>query len=121
VLYEPTETWAEIDLLEADYQLPAVSGVYVVFSETGDCLYVGQAVNLKTRFSTGHNQLLNMLRNGALTLRYFPTDRFSDLELHLIMAMAPKLNKANTSKVQQKKYYQQYGYTPFVFRAADWG
>lgn len=79
----------------AEY-LPKSAGVYVVTKEQPESapviLYVGQSVNLHRRWTIGHHMALEVMRNGATTIRFLRTDRYDELEKRLIWHFRPQLN-----------------------------
>lgn len=71
---DPTKNWAYVDFYYADLHLPECSGVYAVFAARAGrdiCIYVGQSVNMRSRWSK-HHKTLACLREGADFIRYLP-------------------------------------------------
>jgi len=68
------------------------SGVYVLYAENGECLYVGSSINMSRRVSS-HN-----LRKIIAKAEYFPCPReeLRDREQEKIISMRPKLNTAKS-------------------------
>lgn len=115
--YDPTETWNYIPFEQADLDLPANPGVYVVVAVKA--VYVGESVNMRNRWKR-HSMTMPCLRYGAHTIYYFETARHCELERHIIHALNPVLNSRNNSEQASKNYIYEYGTTPFIFRSSEW-
>ena len=94
--HDPTQEWEFVPFLGADIYLPPEQGVYVVCSFEDDSfeefIYVGRSHNLRKRWREGHHQALPCCRYNATHIRYFLTDKTSELELKLIYHYEPPLN-----------------------------
>ena len=117
--YCPTETWKQISFTDLDLLLPKKAGVYVIFDENHSPLYVGESSNLNNRW-LNHNNWFVVLRAGAEYCRYFVTDKYKELERHLIVSLSPSLNRKYNTDVARDKYIKEFGYTPFIFRSREW-
>ena len=74
-------------------KLPNESGVYFVWSENNECLYIGSSVNLKIRW-TGHHLkkgLKERYNNYYITYLLFPNDIIRDKEKEFIKSHNPIL------------------------------
>tara|TARA_R100001224_G_scaffold95965_1_gene65685 strand:- start:499 stop:798 length:300 start_codon:yes stop_codon:yes gene_type:complete len=95
---DPTKNWAYVDFYYADIHLPETSGIYAVFAARAGrdiCIYVGQSINLKNRWSK-HERTLACLREGADFIRFQPTqqEHLNEQELKYIHHFEPVLNRA---------------------------
>ena len=81
-------------------RLPSRPGVYRMFDEKGDCLYVGKARNLKNRVSNyargqGHNNRIALMISQTRNMEFVVTASEAEallLEANLIKKLKPKFN-----------------------------
>ena len=81
-------------------RLPLKPGVYRMFDEKGDCLYVGKARNLKNRVSNyargvGHNHRIALMISLTTHMEFVVTASEAEallLEANLIKRLKPKFN-----------------------------
>lgn len=81
-------------------RLPLKPGVYRMFDEKGDCLYVGKARNLKNRVSNyargqGHNNRIALMISQTRNMEFVVTASEAEallLEANLIKKLKPKFN-----------------------------
>ena len=81
-------------------RLPSKPGVYRMFDEKGDCLYVGKARNLKNRVSNyargqGHNNRIGLMISLTRNMEFVVTASEAEallLEANLIKKLKPKFN-----------------------------
>lgn len=92
--------------------LPCIEGVYLVFTQDMKCVYVGQSVNIRKRFTAGH------LHCGKLSAMYVLGAKFfcvipcsSSIKSH-IEASAMHVFNPTLNRVPVCGYGVKYG-TPF--------
>ncbi len=81
-------------------RLPSKPGVYRMFDDKGDCLYVGKARNLKNRVSNyargqGHNNRIALMISLTCNMEFVVTASEAEallLEANLIKKLRPKFN-----------------------------
>ncbi|MEN2998316.1 MAG: excinuclease ABC subunit UvrC [Brevinematia bacterium] len=81
-------------------QIPETTGVYVMYSETGEVLYIGKSVNLKNRItsyftSKNHSRRIQNLVNKVAKIDYIVVNTESEaliLEANLIKRHKPRYN-----------------------------
>ena len=81
-------------------RLPSKPGVYRMFDDKGDCLYVGKARNLKNRVSNyargvGHNHRIALMISLTAHMEFVVTASEAEallLEANLIKKLKPKFN-----------------------------
>lgn len=78
-------------------QLPSVSAVYIVFGLDKDCLYVGKAKNLKTRWAN-HHRFGMCVENGAQIISWITAEEseLPKLEQGIMLELRPLLNGVPT-------------------------
>jgi len=84
---------------------PKAPGVYFIADAAGDILYIGQAVNLSTKFISHHYAQL-LREHAADSILWFEvTDKalLDDTEAMFIKALAPKLNITHNRYKKQAK------------------
>ena len=95
----PTITGADL-IRDFVTRLPSKPGVYRMFDDKGDCLYVGKAKNLKNRVSNyargqGHNNRIALMISLTCNMEFVVTASEAEallLEANLIKKLRPKFN-----------------------------
>ena len=85
---------ADSALLHAKSRIPSFSGIYLVFNPAG-LLYIGQAKNLRKRWSGGHHRRKQLAAFGddvSIGWFYVPLHELAHTECVLIEAWTPLLN-----------------------------
>ena len=78
--------------LNADVELPPEPGVYFVATKKGRILYIGQSMNMKDRWSSGHHRTFECLRAGAHYIHFQYTEEPYDLEQIYLEEYDPPIN-----------------------------
>lgn len=91
------KSWDFLAFKERD-NLPAVSGIYVVVDRSGNVWYVGQAVNLNSRWmGGGHHRYAQLSRSNGKRLYQihwndYPAAELNQQEQHYIGLFYPSMN-----------------------------
>jgi excinuclease UvrABC nuclease subunit len=78
-------------------QLPSVSGIYLVHSQYGEIVYIGQSTNIKNRWKSGHHKLSKIISfygsDVKITWAEVPPHRLNHAEYIAIKFYNPSLNR----------------------------
>lgn len=80
-------------------QLPAVSGVYEVWSAEGECLYVGASRNIRKRLTSYHHRSHAFTTDCVIRWQACQIGELASLEQDRIADLMPALNYANVKYV----------------------
>lgn len=97
------------DLLES---IPAVTGLYYIYKENGDLIYIGKSKNIKKRLSqhfSGTSRKSKKLQREAFTITYEETG--SELIALLKECQEIKINKPVYNRAQKKAVFPWSLYT----------
>ncbi len=91
------ENWINVDITAKHKGIVFKPGVYIFFIEDKtmkDVLYVGSTKSLYNRLTShwGHGFAKRTHSDFTITLKYFITDKFKDMEKKLIRELKPIMN-----------------------------
>lgn len=74
--------------------LPSEAGVYGVFDDDAECLYIGASLDLKKRFGSYHHKMPEFIQNKASIIKYILCyqEELYELEHNFIVRFKPNLN-----------------------------
>jgi hypothetical protein len=88
--------WECCELADRKRELPKQPGVYAVMNSRGNIFYIGRAVNLRKRWSSGHHRYpqAEEVRGAQLAYLTLPESQINAIEAALIRQYSPPWNNS---------------------------